>query len=169
MMQLRGSADFLVATPGRLLDLVEHNAVRLGSVQHLVLDEADRLLDQGFAEELNRVLALLPAQRQTLLFSATFPQNVEALAQQLLQNPVRVQVDADAEAEHSASPENISQRAIAVDSTRRTQLLRQLVRMAKAKANGSAPWSLSPSATRPKCWPTSSTRPASTPPPSTAT
>ena len=128
MMQLRGSADFLVATPGRLLDLVEHNAVRLGSVQHLVLDEADRLLDQGFAEELNRVLALLPAQRQTLLFSATFPQNVEALAQQLLQNPVRVQVDADAEAEHSASPENISQRAIAVDSTRRTQLLRQLVK-----------------------------------------
>ncbi|MDR2296885.1 MAG: DEAD/DEAH box helicase [Comamonas sp.] len=128
MMQLRGSADFLVATPGRLLDLAEHNAVRLGNVQHLVLDEADRLLDQGFAEELNRVLTLLPAKRQTLLFSATFPQNVETLAQQLLQNPVRVQVDADAEAEHSASPENISQRAIAVDSTRRTQLLRQLVK-----------------------------------------
>lgn len=128
MMQLRGSADFLVATPGRLLDLVDSNAVRLNTVQQLVLDEADRLLDQGFAEELNRVLALLPAKRQTLLFSATFPQNVEALAAQMLQDPVRVQVDADAAAEHSASPENISQRAIAVDSTRRTQLLRQLVK-----------------------------------------
>lgn len=128
MMQLRGSADFLVATPGRLLDLVDSNAVRLNTVQQLVLDEADRLLDQGFAEELNRVLALLPAKRQTLLFSATFPQNVEALAAQMLQDPVRVQVDAGAEAEHSSSPENISQRAIAVDSTRRTQLLRQLVK-----------------------------------------
>lgn len=128
MMQLRGSADFLVATPGRLLDLVDSNAVRLNTVQQLVLDEADRLLDQGFAEELNRVLALLPAKRQTLLFSATFPQNVEALAAKMLQDPVRVQVDAGAEAEHSSSPENISQRAIAVDSTRRTQLLRQLVK-----------------------------------------
>ena len=128
MMQLRGSADFLVATPGRLLDLVDSNAVRLNTVQHLVLDEADRLLDQGFAEELNRVLALLPAKRQTLLFSATFPQNVEALATELLHDPVRVQVDADSAAEHAASPENISQRAIAVDSTRRTQLLRQLVK-----------------------------------------
>ena len=128
MMQLRGSADFLVATPGRLLDLVENNAVRLNAVQHLVLDEADRLLDQGFAEELNRVLALLPAKRQTLLLSATFPQNVEALAARLLHDPVRVQVDADQAAEHSASPENISQRAIAVDGPRRTQLLRQLVK-----------------------------------------
>lgn len=128
MMQLRGSADFLVATPGRLLDLVDSNAVRLNTVQQLVLDEADRLLDQGFAEELNRVLTLLPAKRQTLLFSATFPQNVEALAAQMLQDPVRAQVDADAAAEHSASPENIRQRAIAVDSTRRTQLLRQLVK-----------------------------------------
>ncbi|MEX8194950.1 DEAD/DEAH box helicase [Comamonas guangdongensis] len=133
MMQLRGSADFLVATPGRLLDLVEHNAVRLNTVQQLVLDEADRLLDQGFAEELNRVLALLPSRRQTLLFSATFPQNVEALAGRLLQDPVRVQVDADRDAEHSASPENISQRAIAVDGTRRTQLLRQLVKDGEAQ------------------------------------
>ena len=128
MMQMRGSADFLVATPGRLLDLVSSNAVRLNAVQHLVLDEADRLLDQGFAEELNRLLALLPAKRQTLLFSATFPQNVEALATQLLHDPVRVQVDADSTTEHSASPENITQRAIAVDSPRRAQLLRKLVK-----------------------------------------
>lgn len=127
MMQLRGSADFLVATPGRLLDLAAHNAIRLSAVQHLVLDEADRLLDLGFAEELNRVLALLPRQRQTLLFSATYPQHVEALADGLLHEPVRVQVDSDAGAEHASSPENIVQRAIAVDGSRRTQLLRQLL------------------------------------------
>ncbi|GGH50180.1 RNA helicase [Comamonas phosphati] len=127
MMQLRGSADFLVATPGRLLDLVAHNAVRLNAVQHLVLDEADRLLDPGFAEELNRVLALLPRQRQTLLFSATFAQHVEALAAGLLHEPVRAQVDAAEQSEHAASPAHITQRAMAVDSARRTQLLRQLV------------------------------------------
>jgi len=131
MMQLRGSADFLVATPGRLLDLVEHNAVRLGTVQHLVLDEADRLLDPGFADELNRVLALLPAQRQTLLFSATFAQDVQALASELLHEPVHAQVEADAAAEHASSPDSIAQRAIAVDSTRRTQLLRQLLQDGK--------------------------------------
>ena len=131
MMQLRGSADFLVATPGRLLDLAEHNAVRLNGVQHLVLDEADRLLDPGFADELNRVLALLPAQRQTLLFSATFAQNVRALAGQLLHEPVHAQVEADAAAEHASSPDSIAQRAIAVDSTRRTQLLRQLLQDGK--------------------------------------
>ena len=73
MLGLRGGADIVVATPGRLLDLVEHNALRMGAVAHLVLDEADRLLDLGFAEELQRVLALLPAQRQNLFFSATFP------------------------------------------------------------------------------------------------
>ncbi len=139
MMQLRGSADFLVATPGRLLDLVDSNAVRLGQVQHLVLDEADRLLDLGFAEELNRVLALLPTKRQTLLFSATYPQNVEALATQLLHDPVRAQVDAGQDAEHAASPENIDQRAIAVDSTRRAQLLQQLAKGSKqAGEDGSA-------------------------------
>ncbi len=72
MMALRGGADMVVATTGRLLDLVAHNALRLSDVQHLVLDEADRLLELGFADELQAVLALLPAPRQTLLFSATF-------------------------------------------------------------------------------------------------
>ena len=73
MMALRGGADIVVATPGRLLDLADHNAVRLSAVSTLVLDEADRLLDEGFADELTRVLALLPDRRQNLLFSATFP------------------------------------------------------------------------------------------------
>lgn len=133
MMQLRGSADFLVATPGRLLDLVQNNAVKLDQVQHLVLDEADRLLDLGFAQELQSVLALLPRQRQTLLFSATYPQNVESLAQDLLSNPVQVQVDASSEAEYAFSPDSITQRAIAVDSTRRAQLLKTLVQQGDEK------------------------------------
>ena len=123
MLGLRGGADIVVATPGRLLDLVEHNALRLGAVAHLVLDEADRLLDLGFAEELQRVLALLPAQRQNLFFSATFPAAVQALADGLLKNPVRVEVP------HTPGNEPaIEQRAIAVDASRRTQLLRHLVK-----------------------------------------
>ena len=123
MLGLRGGADIVVATPGRLLDLVEHNALRLGAVAHLVLDEADRLLDLGFADELQRVLALLPAQQQNLFFSATFPAAVQALADGLLKNPVRVEVP------HTPGNEPaIEQRAIAVDASRRTQLLRHLVK-----------------------------------------
>lgn len=122
MMALRGGADVVVATPGRLLDLVAHKALKLSAVEALVLDEADRLLDLGFAEELSQVLALLPARRQNLFFSATFPPAVQALAQGLLRDPVRVEVAH--EPEESTS---IAQRAIAVDAGRRTQLLRHLV------------------------------------------
>ena len=122
MMQLRGGADVVVATPGRLLDLIEHNALRLADVQHLVLDEADRLLDLGFAEELQRVLALLPAQRQTLLFSATFAPEVEALAANLLHDPVRITVEA-----FEGHKPDITQRAIRVDEKKRTALLRHLI------------------------------------------
>ena len=122
MMALRGGADVVVATPGRLLDLVEHNALKLSAVQLLVLDEADRLLDLGFADELNRVLALLPAQRQNLFFSATFPTAVQSLAEGLLHEPVRVTVP-----DTPGSAPAIVQRAIAVDASRRTQLLRHLV------------------------------------------
>lgn len=122
MMGLRGGTQVLVATPGRLLDLVAHNAVKLSAVQLLVLDEADRLLDLGFADELNQVLALLPAKRQSLFFSATFAPAVQTLANTLLHNPVRVDVRPDA-----APPIEITQRAIAVDTSRRTQLLRHLI------------------------------------------
>jgi superfamily II DNA/RNA helicase len=123
MMGLRGGADIVVATPGRLLDLLEHNALKLSSVESLVLDEADRLLDLGFAEELQRVLALLPEKRQNLFFSATFPSGVQALAQGLLRDPVRVEV--------AATPANepaIAQRVIQVDADKRTQLLRHLLK-----------------------------------------
>lgn len=122
MMALRGGADVLVATPGRLLDLVDHNAVSLAEVSTLVLDEADRLFDLGFAEELGRILALLPARRQNLLFSATFPAEVQSLASSLLRDPVRIEVPVE-----SATKPDILQRAIEVDVPRRTQLLRHLI------------------------------------------
>jgi ATP-dependent RNA helicase RhlE len=123
MMGLRGGADIVVATPGRLLDLVDHNAIDLGDVSLLVLDEADRLLDAGFADELNRVLALLPAKRQQLLFSATFPTAVEALAQALLTNAARIDVPTEA-----LTAPDITQRAIEVDVAQRTPLLRHLLK-----------------------------------------
>jgi ATP-dependent RNA helicase RhlE len=123
MMSLRSGADVVVATPGRLLDIVDHNALNLGQVQHLVLDEADRLLDLGFAEELQRILALLPAKRQNLLFSATFEPAVQTLAEALLHNPERITI-----AHTEAHTPDIAQRAIQVDEKSRTALLRHLIK-----------------------------------------
>ncbi|MDQ3265676.1 MAG: DEAD/DEAH box helicase [Myxococcota bacterium] len=123
MLALRGGADLVVATPGRALDLVEQNALRLSAVEMLVLDEADRLLSLGFSDELNRLLALLPARRQNLLFSATFPAAVQTLAAGLLREPVRITV----EASESAPAPDIRQRALIVDTDKRTMLLRHLL------------------------------------------
>jgi ATP-dependent RNA helicase RhlE len=123
MMALRGGADIVVGTPGRLLDLVAHNALRLSTVDTLVLDEADRLLSLGFAEELSRVRALLPARCQTLLFSATFPADVRALTAELLHEPASIDIDEGATPDESA----IVQRAIDVDENRRGPLLRHLL------------------------------------------
>ena len=123
LLALRGGADLVVATPGRLLDLVRHNALPLGSLQLLVLDEADRLLDLGFADELGALLARLPAQRQTWMFSATLPDEVQALANQLLRNPQRV----DVRPAGDAAAVSVAQRAIVVDSGRRNLLLRHLI------------------------------------------
>jgi superfamily II DNA/RNA helicase len=122
LLRLRGGTDIVVATPGRLLDLVAHNALDLSTVATLVLDEADRLLDLGFAEELGAILALLPKQRQNLFFSATFTPAVQVLAQTLLHDPVRI----DVPLEPLTAPD-IAQRAIGVDAGRRTQLLRHLI------------------------------------------
>jgi superfamily II DNA/RNA helicase len=122
MMALRGGADLVVATPGRLLDVVAQNALDLSHVNCLVLDEADRLLDGGFADELQRVLALLPPRRQNLLFSATFPAAVEALANELLQDPVRVDI-----ARELATEGKIDEHAVEVDTDKRTPLLRHMI------------------------------------------
>jgi superfamily II DNA/RNA helicase len=123
MMALRGGADLVLATPGRLLDLLAHRALSLADVGALVLDEADRLLDQGFAEEINRLLGLLPTDRQTLLLSATLPDAVVALAGHVLHQPVQV----EAPASDSLALPDISQRALLVDTARRTPLLRHLI------------------------------------------
>jgi len=123
MIRLRGGTDIMVATPGRLIDLIAHNALTLANVAMLVLDEADRLFDLGFAEELSRILALLPAQRQNLFFSATFPPAVQTLARTLLRDPVRVTV----ESEPQGAPD-IAQHAIEVVADRRTQLLLHLIK-----------------------------------------
>jgi superfamily II DNA/RNA helicase len=104
-----------------LLDLVDHNALKLSALSLLVLDEADRLLDAGFADELARVLELLPP-RQNLFFSATLPSAVQALAQGLLHAPVHIAVAAT-----PATEPAIVQRVIEVDPARRTELLRHLI------------------------------------------
>ena len=122
MMNLRGGADLIVATPGRLLDLIDHNALNISALSTLVLDEADRLLDLGFGEELQRILKLLPATRQTLFFSATFPPAIEKLAATMLRTPLRIEA-----AQAKDAKPDIVQRAIIVDATRRTQLLRHLL------------------------------------------
>ncbi len=126
MLSLRSGADIVVATPGRLIDLLAHNALKLDGVQMLVLDEADRLLDLGFGEELNRILSVLPAKRQNLFFSATFPPAIETLAARLLHEPLRVNVQTEIETKL-----DIAQRAIEVDAPRRTQLLRHLIETEK--------------------------------------
>ena len=121
MLSLKEGVDILIATPGRLLDLADQRALGFKQVRHLVLDEADRLLDLGFQAELQRILSLMPEKRQNLFFSATFSAEIEVLAAALLCDPVRIQI----EAEPHVAPQ-IDQRAIAVDAARRTQLLRKL-------------------------------------------
>jgi ATP-dependent RNA helicase RhlE len=122
MMALRGGADIVVATPGRVLDLLAKSALTLSHVETLVLDEADRLLSLGFGDELGRIVERLPKSRQTLLLSATFPSAVEALATGLLRDPTRVRVEAS-----TREVPLITQRAIEVDVGKRTLLLRHLL------------------------------------------
>ena len=122
MMGLRGGTDILIATPGRLLDLLDHNALKLSQVQTLVLDEADRLLELGFQDELSQILAKLPHQRQNLFLSATRPNSIESLAQSLLQNPLEIHIEGA-----TPQPAVIAQRAIYTDTHQRTQLLKHLI------------------------------------------
>ncbi len=107
---LLGGVDVLVATPGRLLDLVKSNALRLDNVECLVLDEADRMLDMGFIHNIRKIVAKLPATRQTLMFSATMPRAIADLAAQMLRDPVKPAV-----ASAASTAERIEQRLVRVD------------------------------------------------------
>ncbi|MXP49189.1 ATP-dependent RNA helicase RhlE [Pantoea sp. Eser] len=122
MLKLRGGVDILVATPGRLLDLAQQNAVDLSQVEVLVLDEADRMLDMGFIHDIRRVLARLPAKRQNLLFSATFSDEIKGLAEKLLTNPELVEV-----ARRNTASEQVAQQVHFVDKKRKRELLSQLI------------------------------------------
>ncbi|RWR02143.1 ATP-dependent RNA helicase RhlE [[Pantoea] beijingensis] len=122
MMKLRGGVDILVATPGRLLDLEHQNAVDLSQVEVLVLDEADRMLDMGFIHDIRRVLAKLPVKRQNLLFSATFSDEIKALAEKLLTNPEQVEV-----ARRNTASEQVTQHVHMVDKKRKRELLSFLI------------------------------------------
>jgi len=122
MMKLRGGVDILVATPGRLLDLVNQNALKLNELEVLVLDEADRMLDMGFIHDIKKVLALLPKQRQNLLFSATFSDDIKALADKLLNKPELIEV-----ARRNTASERVEQRVHPVDRNRKRELLSHLI------------------------------------------
>lgn len=121
MQSLRGGADVLVATPGRLLDLLASNAIKLNRVTQLVLDEADRMLSLGFTEELAQVLQALPANKQTLLFSATFPDEVRELTASLLTDPLEYHLQSEQES-------TIVQRVITVNRPLKTALLAHLIK-----------------------------------------
>jgi len=121
--QLHGRVDILVATPGRLLDHVGQKTVDLSHVEILVLDEADRMLDMGFIRDIKRVLAVLPKQRQNLLFSATFSDEIKSLADGLLTNPALIEV-----ARRNQTAELIEQRVYPVDRERKRALLTKLIK-----------------------------------------
>jgi ATP-dependent RNA helicase RhlE len=120
---LRRGVDILVATPGRLLDHVQQKTVDLRQVEILVLDEADRMLDMGFIHDIRRILALLPATRQNLLFSATFPEEIRKLAGSFMKDPATVEV-----ARRNTPAELVAQVAHPVDAGRKRELLAHLVK-----------------------------------------
>jgi superfamily II DNA/RNA helicase len=115
--------EVMVATPGRLLDLVQSNGLKLGQVEFLVLDEADRMLDMGFINDIRKIVAKLPVKRQTLFFSATMPKDIAELAEQMLRDPARVAVTPV-----SSTVERITQRIIQVDHSAKPTLLAQLLK-----------------------------------------
>ncbi len=119
---LKSGVDVLVATPGRLLDLHQQGAVRFDDLEILVLDEADRMLDMGFIHDIRKVLRLLPAQRQTLMFSATFSNDIRALAKTLVSDPVEVDVSP-----RNSTAERVLQWIVPVDKNRKAPLLVKLI------------------------------------------
>jgi len=119
---LRKGVDILTATPGRLLDHVSQNTIDLSKVEILVLDEADRMLDMGFIRDIRKVLALLPRKKQTLLFSATFSDEIKRLSNDLLTSPTLIEV-----ARHNTAAESVAQVVHPVDKSRKRELLSLLI------------------------------------------
>ena len=119
---LRRGIDILVATPGRLLDLCQQGEVKFSDIEVLVLDEADRMLDMGFIHDIRRILKLLPQQRQNLMFSATFANEIRGLAKTIMNNPLEVSVSAP-----NTTAERVKQWVYPVDKIRKSALLRELV------------------------------------------
>ncbi|MDX1491156.1 MAG: DEAD/DEAH box helicase [Pseudohongiellaceae bacterium] len=123
MMKLRRGVEILVATPGRLLDLFQQNAIKFDDISTLVLDEADRMLDMGFINDIKKILSRLPKERQNLLFSATFSPEIQKLAKSLLNDPVEVSV-----APLNTATELVQQSLYLVDKPRKTELLKTLIK-----------------------------------------
>lgn len=120
--KLRRGVDILVATPGRLLDHLRQGHLSLNQIETLVLDEADRMLDMGFIHDIRKVLAMLPKQRQNLLFSATFSGEIKGLAESLLHNPKLIEV-----AQRNAAADTVTQKVYPVDRERKRELLSKLI------------------------------------------
>ncbi len=125
---LSHGVDILVATPGRLLDLISQNHLTLRNIKTFVLDEADRMLDMGFIRDIQKVLQMIPKQRQTLFFSATMPQDIEKLAASMLRDPVRIEVTPV-----SSTAEKIDQRLMYVEKSQKKDLLRFVLNDPKLK------------------------------------
>lgn len=122
--QLQGGLDVLVATPGRLIDLYKQQAINFEQLEILVLDEADRMLDLGFIDEIRHIQMLLPSKRQTLMFSATFSKAIKSLAKGMLINPILIEVAA---ANNTAN--GVTQHLYSVDKERKSELLIHLIKM----------------------------------------
>jgi len=120
---LRGKIDIIIATPGRLLDLVNQKIVKLHAVHMLVLDEADKMLSMGFIDDVRKIIGKLPPKRQTLFFSATMPKEIQKLADEILKDPIRIEV-----ARVSSTNENIAQELYQVDRGNKNQLLMHLLK-----------------------------------------
>ena len=123
MMKLRQGVDILVATPGRLMDLYQQNAVKFSQVEILVLDEADRMLDMGFIRDIKKIISALPAKRQNLLFSATFSPDIRELAKGLVKNPVEISVNPE-----NSTAKTVEQTVIPSDKKQKSKLLCHLVK-----------------------------------------
>jgi ATP-dependent RNA helicase RhlE len=122
MIEMQG-VEVLIATPGRLLDLVDNNAMQLSELDILVLDEADKMLNMGFRDEMNRIFALLPSKRQNLLFSATLGKDISTITEMLLHDPIKIDIASEID-----NLDLIEQTAYAVSEARRGPLLRYLIK-----------------------------------------